>query len=98
MKVEQIQLAIHQGNFTNTDLNVLAESIRFKRSQLVKQNKRLLNVGDTVSFISARLGKKVTGTVEQIKVKNILIKSANDKWLVPASMIIKHEIEDQVEA
>lgn len=91
MNVEQIQLAIMRGDFTNADLNAIGESIRYKRSQLVKETKRSLSIGDTVSFVSTKFGK-INGTVKQIKVKNVVVSTPGTTWNVPASMLTKETV------
>ena len=90
MTVEQIQIAIMRGNFTNADLNAIGDSIRYKRGQLTKETKRSLKIGDTVSFVSSKFGK-INGTVKQIKVKNVVVSTTGTTWNVPASMLTKVE-------
>ena len=48
--VREIKSAIISSDLTNDDLNELVMAIRFARSQLVKEVKRSLRVGDTVKF------------------------------------------------
>jgi hypothetical protein len=90
MNVEQIQIAIMRGDFTNVDLNAISDSVRYKRGLLAKETKRSLKIGDTVSFISTKFGK-INGTVKRIKVKNVVVSTPFNNWNVPASMLTKVE-------
>jgi hypothetical protein len=93
MNTSDIQVAIMRGDFTNDDLNAIIETIRYKRGQLGKATKRSLKVGDTVTFVSAKVGKTITGTVKQIKVKNVIVGTSGNNWQVPASMLTKVSVE-----
>jgi hypothetical protein len=88
VNIKEINTAIISGQFTNDDLNSIVEALRYARAQLIKQNRRGLMVGDTVKFTSSRNGITYTGTVNKIKIKNVLVRTnAGALFNVPANML-----------
>jgi hypothetical protein len=67
MNATQIQQAILNGNLTNDELNTIADSLRFARTQLGKKVKRQLTVGSAVSFNDQ--GRTYTGVVAKVAIK-----------------------------
>ena len=55
MNITQINTAILQGTFTNTQLNSIIDAVKFARSRLAQQTKRELMLGDNVSFTSTKI-------------------------------------------
>ena len=86
-EISAINGAILAGNFTNEQLNSIGDAIRFARAQLGQQNKYTLRVGTKVKFTSSRSGMEVTGDVQKINRKFIIVKSGMTNWRVPASML-----------
>ena len=87
MNIKQVNTAIMQGDFTNEELNSIGDAIRFARAQLGQQNKYTLRVGTKVKFTSSRTGMEVSGDVQKINRKFIIVKSGMTNWRVPASML-----------
>jgi hypothetical protein len=87
MNIKDINSAIISGVFTNDDLNSIANAIKFARAQLSKQNARSFWAGDSVKFTSARNGVTYTGTVEKVKLKYALVRTANTRYNVPLNML-----------
>ena len=85
--ISAINGAILAGNFTNEQLNSIGDAIRFARAQLGQQNKYTLRVGTKVKFTSSRSGMEVTGDVQKINRKFVIVKSGVTNWRVPASML-----------
>lgn len=64
---------------------------------IVKEKQRMDNrvasvslmAGDKVSYMSGRLGVKVTGTVREVKRTKVVVESTAGRYLVPASMLTK---------
>jgi len=83
--VRQIKTAIISSNLSNDDLNELVMAIRFARSQLVKEVKRSLRVGDTVKF-TGRNGV-TQGTLEKVAIKFATVKVGFTNWRVPVNML-----------
>lgn len=72
---------------TNDDLNQIIEYVKLRRNNLSKQNTRSLRIGAAVTFDSHRLGRQVAGTVESIKVKNVIVATQYGRYRVPANML-----------
>lgn len=87
MNIQDIKSAIISGTFTNDDLNTIADAIKFARGQLARQNARSFWAGDSVKFTSNRNGVTYTGTVEKIKLKYALVRTNNQRFNVPLSML-----------
>jgi hypothetical protein len=88
MSLATITRDIISGDYTNDELNKIAEAIRFVRGQITKQNRRSLVVGTQVKFTNSRTGQDVTGTVDKVAIKYITVRSSNTLWRVPASMLV----------
>jgi hypothetical protein len=86
-EISAINGAILAGNFTNEQLNSIGDAIRFARAQLGQQNKYTLRVGTKVKFTSSRSGMEVSGDVQKINRKFVIVKSGVTNWRVPASML-----------
>jgi hypothetical protein len=91
--VAQVNSAIISGNFTNEQLNAIADAIKFARSQLANQVKFTLVKGSKVKFTSSRNGQTVLGTVDKVNRKYILVREnkpgalVGSIWRVPANML-----------
>lgn len=83
--VREIKTAILSTNLTNDDLNELAMAIKFARSQLTKEVRRSLRVGDTVQY-TGRHGV-TQGTLEKIAIKFATVKVGSTRWRVPMNML-----------
>jgi hypothetical protein len=88
-QIKQVNQAIMFGSFTNNELNSIGDAIKFARSQIANQNKREMRVGTLVKFTSSRTGMSVTGTVQKINRKFIIVRETNklSNWRVPANML-----------
>lgn len=89
-QIQQVNQAIMFGNFTNEELNSISDAIKFARTQIAKQNKREMTVGTIVKFTNSRTGLPITGTVEKVNRKFIIVREigkAFGNWKVPANML-----------
>ena len=86
MDINTLKSAIMLNGYSNTELNELAETIKYARSQLSQEVKRSIRVGDNVNFTSAKVGN-VTGVVKKIAIKYVTVHSATGLWRVPANML-----------
>jgi len=93
MNIMQINTAILEGGFTNTQLTSIIDAVKFARARLTDQTKRSLSIGDNVNFTSSKTGMNVTGVVMKIAIKYVTVKTAQGAWRVPANMLTK--VEDQ---
>jgi small-conductance mechanosensitive channel len=87
MDIKQINSAIMFGTWTDIELRSMIDAVKWNRSQLQKQVKRSLALGDAVSFTSGKTGQNVTGTVQKIAIKYITVRTATGLWRVPANML-----------
>ncbi len=87
MDIKDINSAIMFGNFTNEQLNSVADAIKYARGQLSKINRRALMPGDTVKFTNNRNGMTYVGTVNKVKIKYVLVRTNAGLYNVPANML-----------
>ena len=86
--ISAINGAILAGNFTDAQLNSIGDAIRFARAQLGQQTKYTLKVGTKVKFTSNRTGITLTGDVQKINRKFVIVKTGPlNTWRVPANML-----------
>ena len=71
---------------TSEELNQLIEAFKLQRTYLARQSARSLTVGAMVTF-EGRGGKMVTGVVDKINRKTVVVTTPTGKWRVTASMI-----------
>jgi hypothetical protein len=75
------------GNFSNEDLEAVTQAIRYRRTQLSKEAKRVMAPGIAVKFYHPKQGRDITGTVNRIKQKYILVDTAQGRYNVPANLL-----------
>mgnify|MGYP003624628244 CR=1 FL=1 len=80
----QTAIAFIRG-MNNDEINQVVEAIKLRRTLNARQTARALSVGDTVQF-DGRNGC-VTGTVEKINIKTVIVNSLGGKWRVTASAL-----------
>lgn len=85
--IQEINQAIMFGNLSNDQLNGIIQSIKFARNQILKANKRSLQIGSDVKFVSSRNGQTIIGKVTAIKTKNVIVSVGMSNWRVPANML-----------
>lgn len=95
MDIKQINSAIMFGVWSDVELRSMVDAIKFARSQLTKQVKRGLSLGDNVTFTSSKTGRTVTGTVFKIAQKYVTVRTVEGLWKVPANMLSR--VEDEAE-
>ena len=93
MNITQINTAIIQGTFTNTELSSIIDAVKFNRARLTEKTKRGLCIGDNVNFTSSKTGRNITGVVMKIAIKYVTVRTVDGLWKVPANMLTK--IEDR---
>lgn len=87
MNIQEINRSIITGTFTNEQLNSIMDAVKYARSQLGRDTMRQLRRGAMVKFVSSRNGQTYTGTVEDIKLKNVIVTTALGRYRVPANML-----------
>jgi hypothetical protein len=87
LTIQDINSAIMFGNFTNDQLNSITMAVKYARAQLTQAKRREFRVGDAVKFVNSRNGQTYIGTVDRVKLKNVLVKTSQGRWNVPANML-----------
>jgi hypothetical protein len=86
--ISEINRAIISGNFTNDQLTSIIDAVKFARAQIAQQNKYTLTVGTKVKFTNSRSGMVITGDVQKINRKFVIVKTGPlNTWRVPANML-----------
>jgi hypothetical protein len=89
----QVIATIIDSNFTNEQLNAIADAIKFARALLANKVKGTVVKGATVKFTSSRSGQTILGTVDKVNRKFILVREdkpgalVGGVWRVPANML-----------
>jgi hypothetical protein len=89
MDIKQVNSAIMFGTWTDIELRSMIDAVKWNRSQLQKNIKRSLSIGDNVNFTSTKHGRNVTGVVTKIAIKYVTVKTIQGAWRVPANMLTK---------
>jgi len=85
--ITQINTAIIQGTFTNTQLESIIDAVKFARARLAQTAKRQLRIGGTVRWTSAKNPLGEQGTVTKIAQKYVTVNTGSMMWRVPANML-----------
>ena len=86
MTAQEIVREIVTGTFTADEVRSFYDAYKFASGQLCRKNTFTLRRGDRVKF-TGRSGVVITGEVDDVKVKNVIVKVANTRYRVPASML-----------
>jgi hypothetical protein len=85
LNTKEITRDIVNGTFTNDELNLIIEAVKFARGQNARRAARTLRIGEQVTF-NGRNGP-VVGRLEQIKIKKAIVVSGQTRWNVPLAML-----------
>ena len=85
--IQEVNTSIMFSNFTNEQLNSIADAVSYARAQLRATKIRSFAKGDTVKFHSVKRGVTVTGTVSKVAIKYVTVKDGLTLWKVPANML-----------
>lgn len=85
--IQDINSAIMFGNLTNDQLNSIIQAIKYRRSQMTKEIRRSVSLGDQVKFYSSQRNQTMLGTVEKVAIKYITVNTGGSRWRVPANML-----------
>jgi hypothetical protein len=84
--VNQIVQSIHSGSFTDDQLNLIRDALRYAKTQIAKKNISQFVVGDRVSFNTK--GKTIVGKVSKLGRKFVTVnENYSRSWRVPAFML-----------
>jgi len=88
MKINDINQAIMNSDFSNDQLDSILMAVKYRRGLINREVKRDLRPGVTVSFVSNRNGRKYVGTVDSIKIKNAIVSTSLGRYRVPCNMLV----------
>jgi ASC-1-like (ASCH) protein len=84
--INEINQTIINGNLTYDQLNSIAMALKLARTNLLKDNKRKLSVGDYVKFSNG--SSVIEGKIQDIKVKNSFVTTSSGiVYRVPTLML-----------
>ena len=87
MDIGTLNGAIMRGGWTNEELTSMIDAVKFARASLGRAKLRSFARGDAVKFTSQRNGRTYQGTVEDVKIKNVIVQTAMGRYKVPANML-----------
>ena len=85
MDTSEITRSIINGNFSNDELNLVIEAIKFARGKNARSAARTLKLGEQVKF-TGRRGPTV-GILTEIKIKNAIVVVGPTRYKVPLAML-----------
>lgn len=87
MNGKQIVSELMSGSLTNDELEQIAQALKYARSQVGNQIKRQLRPGVSVKFYHPKQRFYISGTVNRIKQKYVLVDTSAGRYNVPASLL-----------
>ena len=87
LTIQQVNSAIIGQEWTNDQLSSMIDAIKYARAQLGRQTVREMRKGINVRFTSNRSGQTITGTVMEVKIKNVIVQTPMGRYRVPANML-----------
>lgn len=87
MDIKQVNSAIMLGTWTDIELRSMIDAVQWNRSQLAKQIKRSIMVGDQVEFTNSKTGRVTQGRVRKVAIKFVTVDTGAIVWRVPANML-----------
>jgi hypothetical protein len=87
MDINVLKSAIMLNGYSNAELLELNEAIRYARTQLGREVKRSIRVGDNVNFSDNKNGTNYTGSVIKINIKYVHVATSKGTYRVPANML-----------
>jgi hypothetical protein len=93
LTIQQVNSAIMLQSWTNTELSSMIDAVKWNRTNLAKQIKRSICIGDNVEFASSKTGRAMRGFVTKVAIKYVTVNTGLGQWRVPANMLTVVERE-----
>ena len=94
LTIQQVNSAIMLQSWTNTELSSMIDAVKWNRTNLARQVKRSITVGDNVEFTSSKSGRLMRGLVTKVAIKYVTVSVPGwGSWKVPANMLTKVDKE-----
>jgi uncharacterized membrane protein len=87
LTIQDVNRAIMLQEWTNTELSSMIDAVKWARSQLTRDIKNTLKIGDNVNFTSSKTGCNMTGHVVKVAIKYVTVRTIDGMWKVPANML-----------
>jgi uncharacterized protein YwbE len=71
----------------------MIDAVKWNRTNLARQVKRSITVGDNVEFTSSKTGRLTRGFVKKVAIKYVTVDTGMGLWRVPANMLTKVEAD-----
>ena len=78
---------INNTGLTSQQLGEITQAVKYARAQLSNRQIRSCMKGDSVRFTNPKNGAIFSGTVEQVKIKNVVVATAQGRYNVPANLL-----------
>jgi uncharacterized Fe-S cluster protein YjdI len=85
--IVDIRSTITSGVYTVSELESIAQAVKFARAQLAQQQIRSCVKGDSVKFTNPKTGTVFRGTVDRVKIKNVIVSTPQGRYNVPANLL-----------
>jgi len=94
LSISEVNSAIMTQVWTDVELRSMIDAVKWNRTNLAKQIKRSIMVGDNVQFTSSKTGRQMRGFVTKIAIKYVTVNTGLGLWKVPANMLsVVEELE-----
>ena len=87
LTIQQVNSAIMLQSWTNTELSSMIDAVKWNRTNLAKQIKRSISIGDNVEFTSSKTGRLTRGFVTTLAIKYVTVDTGMGLWKFPANML-----------
>ena len=87
MLVDQIVTELMSGSLNNDDIERVAQALKYARAQVGRAVKRQLAPGASVKFYHPKQNFYISGTVNRIKQKYVLVDTSRGRYNVPANLL-----------
>ena len=85
--IVDIRSTITSGVYSASELDTIAQALKFARARLAERQIRACVKGDQVRFTSPKTGAVFLGTVERVKIKNVIVATPQGRYNVPANLL-----------
>jgi len=87
LTIQQVNSAIMLQTWTDVELRSMIDAVQWNRSNLAKQIKQSITIGDNVEFTSSKTGRTMRGHVTKVAIKYVTVNTGLGLWKVPANML-----------
>lgn len=85
--IVDIRSTITSGVYSASELDTIAQALKFARAQLAQRQIRACVKGDQVRFTNPKTGAVFLGTVDRVKIKNVIVATPQGRYNVPANLL-----------